>query len=213
MATDLSFRDGTPQGRLRRGRRMHYRRWCAVSFSVRTDRWTTTYMETTHSINKPDISSAERCLELLNRVGDLQLQYLKRLHNRASVLKRYLAFDPIHIHGIDHRSAPFCLIFNRVRNMQLRDAHLGEASVFAMVGKVSERLYPVASVARLQSPNHCDVFLAKEFQRSVAPSLKRLWFAVHGKIDLRLKAWNLESMRTRLDARNVMVVKESRSSN
>ena len=149
--------------------------------------------------------SAKLRFERLNRVSRLRDETFKRFFNDVadghSVMfaDRYRyekGTDELHLHFEAIR--PFCLFLRADVNVDgrieavcdhfdpKRAAFWSEFSMLVWIGDRSENLRPIASVARLQALNSCDMCWANADKSTLYASRKFLWSVINRELSVLL---------------------------
>lgn len=141
--------------------------------------------------------SLELRLERINRVGDLRLEYLKRLYDGRSIIEGYETGNvELHVHGrftilcdfdIEHDSRLEVGAGHGMRDSHvcgvvthfLRDGLVmftdSESPMLVWIGDGSESFRPTDSVIRLQFLDQCRMSVINAAQVGLAPSLESVW--------------------------------------
>ena len=126
------------------------------------------------------LSPLELRIERIKHLDNLRLKLLQFFYNGRSVAENYCDEDiALHVHGLSGENR-FCATWRR------RDGDGGgcdrKVPVFVRIGKLSEHTRPLASIARLQALESCDVLLADAFEIAASPSSKDLLAVVDRKL-------------------------------
>lgn len=138
-------------------------------------------------------SQDELSPETQKQRSNFRLKLLKRLGNQVPIWKHYVeGSSQLHVHILSFgRNTAFahCVQIRHVSN-PLTDVGVGvestgendEIPVLVRIVEVGQDPRPVASLARLILPDHCDVWLADSFEAGLPPSLEALWVALNRKL-------------------------------
>jgi hypothetical protein len=133
--------------------------------------------ESSKPTGAPDLSPLEFRLERLKRLGNLELDYLKRLYDGRPLGELYRRGEmELHVHFA--MNGMYCATYRRLDGVKVRsvDAGIavggktapdtGEAFVFVAIGQVAQSFSPIASRIRLQPLNRCDMGRIDAFEPS-----------------------------------------------
>ena len=100
--------------------------------------------------------SLELRIERINSLANMRLKLFECFNNKRPIIERYLTGDfVVHLHGLA-RDYRFCLVC-RARSDEERAINDGEMPMLVWIREFPEYQRPVASVARLQCANQCDM--------------------------------------------------------
>lgn len=138
-------------------------------------------------------SNLELRLECINRMGDLRLDFLKRLYDGKAVIKGYKQGNvELHIHAWTPVKKFHNAIEPNSRDGRIRDFHIcgvltrfcgnsrtmlleNEMPMLIWIRDISEHLSPIDSIIRLQSLNLCRMKAADSLEAGLGPSLESVW--------------------------------------
>jgi hypothetical protein len=136
-------------------------------------------------INRQGIVGLEQRLELLNQLGALKLQYLKRLYERKPVWERYLGGELLHVHGSNvNASIGVCATFQRDTNTPDILCPLdNKMRMLVFVGQNPQTCKPIRTIVRLNPLEQCDVYVADAFEKCITMTPKRLFAIFNRELD------------------------------
>jgi hypothetical protein len=124
--------------------------------------------------------SSELGFERLKRLGNLRTQLLKCFYDGHSIAECDINGKiALHVHGLAGNDS-VCATWRYLKDSRSKDGL--QVPVFVGVGDNSQQPRPLASVARLQLLNHCDVFVADTFEIARSSAFEGFFRVVDGKL-------------------------------
>lgn len=119
-------------------------------------------------------------LEHIKHLGNLKMELLKSFYDGRSIAERYINGEILlHVHGFasDYR---FCATWRQGDGDS--PCNSNEVPVFVWVGNLSEDARPIASIARLQLLDSCNMYIADTFETVLSPPIENLFAIIDGKL-------------------------------
>jgi len=120
-------------------------------------------------------------LERIKCLSNLQFQLLEYVYDRRSIAERYVDGGvTLHIHGFATGDYRFCATWRRVDDG--RAGNNCKVHVFVGIGESLDEFRPLASLARLQPLDCCNMLVADTFEKGVSPTPELLYAMLDGKL-------------------------------